>query len=69
MKKLKPYLSTIFGIAVGMLAGYVWYDYNACSTGTCPITSHPLNAIIYGGVMGGLFFSSFKKKQKSNTIK
>lgn len=47
-------LKALAGIAVGGLLGYVFYKVVGCSTGTCPITSKPLNSILYGALMGFL---------------
>ena len=39
--------------AVIMAAGgYLYYRYVGCASGTCAITSNPVNSAIYGGVMG-----------------
>jgi len=59
----------IIGIVAGAVGGYLYYYFVGCSSGTCPITSRPLNSTVYGAVMGGLFFSIFKKEkinQKKN---
>lgn len=45
-------LRMIIGAAVGGLLGFLYYKLVGCSTGTCPITSKPLNTIIYGAVLG-----------------
>ena len=34
------------------------------STGTCPITSSPVNSSIWGAAMGGLLLSSFIPERK-----
>lgn len=52
----------IIGIAIGASAGFLWYYYVGCVSGTCPITSNPWSSTIYGSVMGGLAFSSLGKK-------
>lgn len=62
LNKLLNYKLTILGIVVGLVAGYAYYYYVGCASGTCPITSRPLNSTLYGGMMGGLFFSMFEKK-------
>ncbi len=41
-----------FGIVIGGLAGYAYYYFIGCSSGTCPITSSPLNSILYGSFTG-----------------
>lgn len=52
------------GIALGALAGYLYYSYIGCASGTCAITSKPLNATVYGSLMGGLVFNMFVKKER-----
>lgn len=62
LNKLLTYKLTLIGIIVGLIAGYAYYYYVGCVSGTCAITSRPLNSTLYGGMMGGLFFSMFEKK-------
>lgn len=50
------------GLFIGAAGGYLYYYYIGCVSGTCPITSRPLNSTLYGAVMGGLLFSIFKKE-------
>lgn len=63
LNKLLSYKLTFFGIVLGLIAGYAYYYYVGCASGTCAITSRPLNSTLYGGMMGGLFFSMFEKKE------
>lgn len=51
-------------ITIGALAGYGYYFYVGCASGTCAITSKPLNSTLYGAVMGGLVFNMFINKTK-----
>ncbi len=64
----KQYIVTGIGVVVGLIAGYTYYFYVGCASGTCAITSKPLNSTLYGGLMGGLLFNMFvtspKKKDK-----
>lgn len=55
----------IAGMAVGAIAGFLYWNYLGCENGTCLITSKPLNSTLYGGLMGWLVFSLFEKEQKS----
>ncbi|MFA7272675.1 MAG: DUF6132 family protein [Crocinitomicaceae bacterium] len=55
---------TIIGIILGAVGGYLYYHFIGCSSGTCAITSKPLNSTLYGAMMGGLLFSIFKKEKK-----
>lgn len=50
---------TLLGIAVGAIAGYMYYHYVGCYSGTCSITSKPMNSTMYGAIMGGLAFRAF----------
>lgn len=64
----KAYIITGIGVVVGLIAGYLYYQQIGCESGTCAITSKPLNSTLYGGLMGGLLFNLFatstKKKEK-----
>ncbi len=42
------------GAVLGAAAGYAYYYYIGCSTGSCNITSDPINSSVYGLIMGGL---------------
>lgn len=53
---------TIIGIIVGAVAGYLYYHFVGCASGTCAITSKPLNSTLYGALMGGLLFNLFQTK-------
>ncbi len=59
----------IIGAAVGAIAGYFYWQQVGCASGTCMITSKPLNSTIYGAVMGSLLFSMFKKEEKKTVLK
>jgi hypothetical protein len=60
----KAIIITGLGIAIGALAGYAYYFYVGCASGTCAITSKPLNSTLYGALMGGLIFNMFVKDTK-----
>lgn len=59
---------TFFGLLIGAIAGYAYYYFVGCNSGTCAITSSPINSTIYGVLMGGLLFNmiqtEFSKKIK-----
>lgn len=50
------------GAAIGAIAGFCYWKFVGCSSGTCAITSNPYYSSIYGAVTGGLLFSMFQKK-------
>jgi hypothetical protein len=60
----KALFITGIGIAIGALAGYAYYFYVGCASGTCAITSKPINSTLYGALMGGLVFNMFVKDTK-----
>ena len=65
MKKfINAHLLVISGILLGALAGFLYWNFIGCDSGTCSITSKPFNSTIYGSIMGGLVFSMFKKEKR-----
>ena len=54
----------LLGCLAGAVAGYLYYYFVGCSSGSCMITSRPVNSTVYGAVMGFLLASSLKKEQK-----
>ena len=48
------------GVAIGALAGFLYWKFVGCSSGSCAITSKPINSTMYGAVMGGLLLSIFQ---------
>jgi hypothetical protein len=61
MNVLTKYRLTFVGLLVGALLGYVYYHFVGCASGTCAITSKPLNSTLYGALLGGLLFNLFQK--------
>lgn len=53
----------IIGVFIGLIAGFLYWKFVGCNSGSCAITSNPINSTLYGGLMGGLFFSLFKKEE------
>ncbi len=51
----------LIGIALGAVAGWLYWHFIGCSSGTCAITSKPLNSTLYGALMGYLVAGMFKK--------
>ena len=63
MKFFRKYKLTLAGILAGAVAGYLYYHFVGCASGTCPITSKPLNSTLYGALMGSLLFNMFQKEK------
>jgi hypothetical protein len=55
----------ILGTALGALAGFAYYYFVGCSSGSCAITSKPLNSTLYGALMGLILFAN--NSSKNNT--
>lgn len=62
----KAIIITGIGIVAGAIAGYFYYYYIGCASGTCSITSKPVNSSLYGALMGGLIFNMFVKSPKKS---
>jgi hypothetical protein len=52
----------LIGITLGAIAGFFYWKFVGCSSGTCMITSRPINSTLYGALMGFLVAGIFTKK-------
>ncbi|WP_423129082.1 DUF6132 family protein [Gaoshiqia sp. Z1-71] len=65
MKKfLLKYKWALVGLAFGVLAGFLYWYYIGCNSGSCPIQSNWHTSSLYGGLLGFLFGDIFRKKEK-----
>lgn len=53
----------IIGTVIGAISGFAYWKFIGCQSGTCKITSSPLNSTIYFAILGALIFSLFKKEK------
>ena len=51
------------GAILGGIAGFLYWKYVGCVTGTCAITSKPLNSTLYFAFFGSVLLSFFKKEK------
>ena len=51
------------GALVGAGSGFLYWKYIGCLTGSCAITSSPVNSTIYFAVMGSLLFGMFTSQK------
>jgi len=59
---LKKNQLIFLGIGIGILAGFSYWYFVGCASGTCPITGNPYISALYGALVGGLIFATLKKK-------
>jgi hypothetical protein len=53
-------LRSVIGVMLGAAAGFAYYRFVGCASGTCPITGNPYISTIYGAVMGAFASGLFK---------
>jgi phage shock protein E len=61
---------TVIGAIAGAIGGYLYYYFVGCASGTCGITSSPINSTLYFAVLGGLIVNLIKptdNSQKENS--
>ena len=63
MRLAGKYRMTLIGIALGAIGGYLYYYFGGCASGTCAITSNPVNSTLYGTFVGGFLFNMFDSKE------
>jgi hypothetical protein len=66
--KIKNNYLTIIGLGVGVIGGFLYWNYVGCASGTCPLTSSWKIMLVYGGIMGSLLgnmIQGFVKKPVS----
>ena len=59
----------IIGAVLGGLAGFLYWKYVGCLTGTCAISSKPLNSTLYFALIGAVLLGPFgKSNSKTNSV-
>ena len=62
MSFIKMHLVTLSGILMGAVAGYLYWKFVGCTSGTCYIQSNPVRMTLYGALLGGLILNLFQPK-------
>lgn len=57
----------VIGAVLGGLAGFLYWKYVGCLTGTCAISSKPLNSTLYFAFLGAVLLGSFRKPGSEKT--
>lgn len=55
IKKLLP-------VFLGVAAGYAYWYFIGCNSGSCPITSNWYTSVIYGGIVGATWLLPTRRK-------
>lgn len=53
-------LKIVIGAVIGGGLGFTYYKFIGCSSGACPLTSHPVVSSVYGAVLGALIATSIR---------
>ncbi len=61
-KNIKKWVKPILFTVGGALAGLAYYYFVGCSSGTCPLTFHPLVTMFYMGLVGWLLSGIFGRE-------
>lgn len=54
----------VLGFVIGALAGYLYFHFVGCESGTCAITGSPYMSTLWGGMMGFFVVNSPCSKGK-----
>lgn len=57
---------TVIGAILGAIGGYLYYYFVGCASGTCGITSNPVNSTLYFAVLGGLVMNIIKPNDNNH---
>ena len=58
-ENVKNWLTPLLFTLGGALVGLAYYHFVGCSSGSCAITSNPINSMVYMGLMGWLLSGVF----------
>jgi len=63
-ESLIKYRFKILFVTLGAIAGFLYWRFVGCSSGTCPITSNWYTSVPYGMLFGWLISDIFKSNKK-----
>ena len=61
LSRVRKYRGSLIGIGIGAVAGWAYYYFIGCSSGSCAIASNVYIAVPYGALMGFLMSGILKK--------
>jgi len=68
-KSIRKNILTIIITFIGLVAGFLYWKFVGCESGTCAIKSNPYLMTLYGGLMGGLIGNMIQGFTKKKEIK
>jgi hypothetical protein len=63
-KFLRENIKLLIGAILGTAAGYAYWYYVGCASGSCPITANWGSSTAYGAFMGASLMGLFDKSKK-----
>jgi hypothetical protein len=66
---LIKYKWKVIGVVIGAFAGFVYWYFIGCASGTCPIQSHWQSTTLYGALIGYILPNNPNKKLKNSDEK
>lgn len=64
IETLRKYRLSLIGALIGAGLGYLYYLKVGCVSGSCAITSSPINSSVYGAILAYLLVDMFRKSKK-----
>ncbi|MDR3627559.1 MAG: DUF6132 family protein [Ignavibacteriaceae bacterium] len=63
--KYKSLIKRTLPILIGGIAGYAYYHFIGCRSGSCPISGNPYISTSYGAIVGLIITIPSKRNSKS----
>jgi len=61
---MKSWMTWGIGIVIGATAGYLYWYYVGCMSGSCAITSSPVNSALYGSLLGAMVVNALRPEKR-----
>ncbi|MBI1316924.1 hypothetical protein GC167_08725 [bacterium] len=59
----RQHKTSLLGASIGAVAGWLYFRYVGCASGSCSITSDPLKSALMGALLGWIGLSSDAKPE------
>lgn len=64
-KDKKKATVVLIGVLLGLVAGFAYWKFVGCQSGTCPLTAKWQTSTLFGGIFGYLIADSIKLKDNA----